>query len=102
MTERDEKGRFVNGNGASRGHGRPPKEREDRYYEITMSACTFKDWEAIIKKAVDQAKRGDGVARKWLSDFLVGVPTKSIDVTTGGEKLKGYIGISPDDWDDKE
>ena len=84
MRERDEKGRFVNGNGASRGHGRPPKEREDRYYEITMSACTFKDWEAIIKKAVDQAKRGDGVARKWLSDFLVGVPAQPI---TGGLQI---------------
>ena len=73
---RDNRGRFTKGN--SGGPGRPPKEREERYYEITMTACTFDDWQVIVKKAVDQAKRGDAVARKWLSDFLVGVPEQPI------------------------
>ena len=75
---RDEKGRFVKGN--SGGPGRPPKEREERYYEITMTACTYKDWEAIIKKAIEQAKRGDAIARKWLSDFLVGTPDQNVNL----------------------
>ena len=75
--ERDAKGRFVKGH-TGNPNGRAPKAREERYYEITMSACTFKDWEDIVKKAVSQAKRGDSVARKWLSDFLVGVPEQPI------------------------
>lgn len=74
--KRDANGRFIKGD--SGGPGRPPKAREDRYYDITMTACTFKDWEAIVRKAVSQAKRGDSVARKWLSDFLVGVPEQPL------------------------
>ena len=65
---RDKKGRFVKGN--SGGPGRPPKEREERYYEIAMNTVTFKDWQEIIKRAVSDAKRGDDKARKWLSDYL--------------------------------
>ena len=56
--------------------GRPKKEREQRYTEITMTTCTYKDWGAIVQKAVDQAKRGDATARKWLSDYLIGAPTQ--------------------------
>jgi hypothetical protein len=82
--------------------GRPKKAREDRYFEITMTKCTFKEWGAIVQKAVDQAQRGDATARKWLSDYLIGPPQQRLDVTSGGEVLKGYIGISPDDWDDDE
>ena len=62
----------VSGNPA----GRPKKEREVRYMEITMSTCTYGEWQAIVQKAVDQAKRGDATARKWLSDYLIGEPPK--------------------------
>jgi len=74
--KRDANGRFMKGD--SGGPGRPPKAREERYYEITMTACTYQDWEDIVKKAISQAKRGDSVARKWLSDFLVGVPEQNL------------------------
>ena len=33
-----------------------------------------------MKKAVDQAKRGDGVARKWLADYLIGEPEKNVNL----------------------
>ena len=65
---RDKNGRFTKGNPG--GPGRPPKEREQRYYEIAMNTVTFKDWKEIIKRAVNDAKRGDSTARKWLSDYL--------------------------------
>lgn len=68
---RDDKGRFVKGNGG--GPGRPPKEREDRYREIMLNTVTFDDWKEIVQTAARQAKRGDAVARKWLSDYLVGL-----------------------------
>jgi len=68
-------------------NGRPKKAREERFLEITLSAVSFEDWKEIIEKAVAQAKHGDGTARKWLSDYLIGQPIQKHDVTSGGEKL---------------
>ena len=50
--------------------GRPPKAREERYYEIAMNTVTFARWRKIIEKAASQAERGDATARKWLSEYL--------------------------------
>lgn len=73
--ERDANGRFVRGN-VGNPNGRAPKEREERYYEITMSAVTYEEWRAIVLKAKDQAKHGDAAARKWLADYLMGPPVQ--------------------------
>ena len=74
MTDRDANGRFIKNNGSANGNkggpGRPPKAREERYYEIAMNTVTFTRWEKIINKAAEQAERGDATARKWLSEFL--------------------------------
>ena len=86
MAERDENGRFVKGEYKG-GPGRPSKEREERYLAIMLNTVTFADWQEIIKKATDQAKRGDSVARKWLSDYLIGPPQQKVDVTTAGEPI---------------
>jgi len=86
VTDRDANGRFVAGQSGNP-NGRPPKAREERFKQITLSACSFKDWEEIVKKAVLQAKRGDATARKWLSDYLIGPPRAELDVTSGGEPL---------------
>lgn len=80
MPERDENGRFVKGNSAAKGKGRPPRKREERYYEILVSTVTFEDWKAIVRKAADQARRGDATARKWLADYIVGVPEQNYNV----------------------
>ena len=80
MTERDANGRFVKGQSGNP-NGRPPKERSERYYEITMTACTYDDWKRIVKKAVEQAARGNPTARKWLSDYLVGSPAQKHEHT---------------------
>ena len=79
MAERDETGRFVKGHPG--GPGRPKKEREERFYEITLSAVTFGDWKEIINKAVSQAKRGDSQARKFLADYLIGPPVQKSEIT---------------------
>lgn len=82
--DRDNKGRFVKGNQAAKNHtgagGRPSKSREIRYYEITVTTCTFKEWKQIIHKAVDQAMRGDSVARRFLADYLVGTPVQDHNI----------------------
>ena len=79
MVARDEGGRFAKGNEG--GPGRPKMEREQRFYEITLTAVTFEDWKQIVEKAVMQAKKGDAVARKWLSDYLMGQPVQRNEVT---------------------
>jgi hypothetical protein len=89
MVERDENGRFIKGHKG--GPGRPAKTREVRYHEITMSACTFSDWQQIIKKAASQAKRGDSSARKFLADYLLGPPTQKHEI---GGKDGGGVSIN--------
>lgn len=79
MAERDENGRFIKGH--SGGPGRPKKEREERFKEITLSSVTYADWKEIVEKAVVQAKRGDNQARKFLADYLMGPPIQRTELT---------------------
>jgi stage V sporulation protein SpoVS len=84
VIEHDGRGKFAKGNRG--GPGRPKKEREEKFYEILVTSVSASDWQAIISKAVDQAKRGDAVARKWLADYLIGPPIekKEISGSDGG------------------
>jgi hypothetical protein len=93
---RDEKGRFVKGH-TGNPNGRAPKERELRFYDITLSAVSDEDWRIIVYKARDQAKRGDAVARKWLADYLIGPPTQKTDLTVSDKKIT--IKLVGDDHD---
>lgn len=87
---RDEKGKFVKGHPPM--GGRPKREKEEQYYRILMTACSLADWEAIVDKAVEQAKRGDAVARKWLADYLVGPPIERKELTgADGGKMEVII-----------
>ena len=79
MADRDENGKFTTGNKAARNGGRPKKKREERFMQITQSACTLADWRKIVQKAVEQAKRGNPQARKWLADYLLGPPPQRIE-----------------------
>ena len=83
---RDEHGRFVKG-AAGISSGRPTKEREVKFYELTVSTVSEVDWIDIVDKAIKQAKQGDSTARKWLSDHLIGLPQQKVDVTTNGENI---------------
>ena len=74
MTDRGADGKFVKGNKAS--PGRMPREKEARYYDILLTSVSFDDWKAIITRATQDAKKGDAVARKWLTDYLVGPPVE--------------------------
>jgi hypothetical protein len=67
-----------------------------RFYEITLSAVTFDEWDKVVKKALEQAKRGDSQARKWLSDYLIGPPQQRIDHTTDGQPLKIVVEYARD------
>lgn len=80
MVGRSEDGKFQKGVSGNP-KGRPRKDREERFYEITASTVTFQDWKEIVEKAVTLAKRGDTAARKWLSDYLMGVPVQKTELT---------------------
>jgi len=86
MADRDATGKFVEGHKG--GPGRPRKEREERFYEVAITAVTFQDWKEIIQKAVSQAKRGDTAARKFLADYLMGTPIQKTELTgADGESI---------------
>lgn len=80
MTQRDINGRFAKGQSGNP-KGRPAKERSGRYYEIMMTACSYEDWRKIVKKAAQQAGRGDANARKFLADYLIGPPVKRTELS---------------------
>jgi len=89
MAERDASGRFVKGHKG--GPGRPKKKREERYYEIAVSAISFNQWKKIIQKAGEQAQDGDASARRFLADYLLPTPAQRLELTGA---LGGPIEIS--------
>lgn len=82
--ERDERGRFVKGNKAS--PGRPPRQMETDYLEVTASRVTVARWGEIVDKALADAAKGDSRARSWLSEYLMRRPPQ-YDELTGRESI---------------
>ena len=81
---RDPKGRFV------KGHSGNPKGKpidQFKYLKKMGAAVSATEWREIIRRAVEQAKRGDPRAREWLSDYLMGKPPQQVDVTSNGETI---------------
>ncbi|MCZ7539122.1 MAG: hypothetical protein M5U29_04235 [Anaerolineae bacterium] len=74
-SERNPNGTFAEGNPG--GPGRPSRATEREYMSIVMTACTLDDWCAIVERAVQDARNGDGAARAWLASYLVGKPSAS-------------------------
>ena len=50
----------------------------------------FRMWEKMTRSAQGQ---------KTLMEYAAGKVPQQVDVTSGGEKIKGYIGIDPAEWD---
>ena len=72
---------FQPGNNANP-NGRPKKSIEEKYLKRLSSRVSLKDWDAIIDKACEQAKRGDYQARKWLSENLIGSPVQRHELSS--------------------
>ena len=79
MAERDERGRFAKGNGG--GPGRPKKTREEQYLDILLSVVTPKEWEHVCAVALSRARAGDGKAREWLGNYIIGKPVERHELT---------------------
>jgi hypothetical protein len=54
---------------------------------------------SVVAAQLKKAQGGDTYAARYLSD-LSGRMIRNIDVKSGGEVLKAYVGISPEDWDE--
>jgi hypothetical protein len=62
---------------------------EQDYLAATVASVTLGDWQAIVRKAVAQAKKGDHRAREWLSNMLVG--TDPIPLAQLVEELRAEL-----------
>jgi hypothetical protein len=78
--QRDEHGRFVKGEYQG-GPGRPPRAVEESYLQTLQRVTSLDQWEAIVRKAIEQAKKGDNLARKWLGDYLMGAPKQGVEMS---------------------
>ncbi len=97
MITRQKDGKFVKGVSGNP-NGRPRKEREERFYEVAVSAVTFKDWREIIERAIYQAKRGDTAARKFLADYLMGTPVQKTEISgKDGDIVKILVSLKDDE-----
>lgn len=77
-------------------NGRP--KSEINYNQILITKVTKEEWEAIIDKAIEQAKNGDCKAREWLTDRLLGPAKQQLE-------LSGSINtfmLNFEDWDNDE
>ena len=70
--DRNDAGRFAEGNPG--GPGRPRRETERAYLATLAEACPPSTWRVIVERAVKDAKAGDAKAREWLAAYLVGRP----------------------------
>ena len=61
--------------------GRPKRKVEDTYFATMQANVSQEDWAAIVAKTVSQAKEGNGFARQWLSDNLMGKPVQRIEAS---------------------
>lgn len=93
MATRNEKGQFTKGHPG--GPGRPKREVEQAYLNTTIGAVSEKEWHAIVKAMVKEAKTGNVQAATWLGNYLMGKPQESIDVTSNGETLAAPLVYLP-------
>lgn len=87
------------------GPGRPPKALEDATRSVLLELFNEKEERAIVANMLANAKR-KGVqaapsatsAATWLWDRKYGKVKEQIE-HSGNIDLKGYVTVSPDDWD---
>lgn len=58
--------------GYSGGPGRPRRETERVYLDATIASVSVEEWMVVVRRALEDAQQGDGVARAWLGKHLIG------------------------------
>lgn len=89
-------GRLLPGHGMA-GKGNPHAKQIAQFRAAIYESVTKDDLVAIVRKAVDQAKRGDKAARDFLFDRAIGKATQVVEANVEGNAvLKTYLGIELD------
>lgn len=90
---RDPKGRFVKGHS---GNPRGKPIDQFKYLKKMGAAVSATEWREIIRRAVEQAKRGDPRAREWLSDYLMGKPPQQVDIDANDGLIQFFVRYADD------
>ena len=97
--DRKSDGTFALGNPG--GPGRPRLAVEREYLTGFVEGVSRADWQAIIHKAVADAKAGNAKAREWLSKHLVGSdPIALVELREEFERLKAAMGVEDETGND--
>ena len=89
--DRNANGTFAPGNPG--GPGRPPRQTERQFLHMILAECPPETWREIIRKTVEDAKRGDKNAREWLGRYLLRTGTFSYNLA---DLAKDYApGLTP-------
>ncbi len=94
MAARDERGRFIKGQSGNPA-GRASRQVEAEYLNTTIAAVSLGDWKQIVDKAVQQAKTGDGDARKWLAEYILGKPVQRTELSGDGGIMQIVVNEVP-------
>ena len=89
---RDAHGRWLPGQ-TGNPNGRPKRSTEQEYLDVMLSTCTPDHWRDITAKAIEQAKRGEWHARKWLSDYILGPAIQRLELDVGTDKFEAYLAV---------
>jgi hypothetical protein len=77
---RDSSGKFVKGNKVAVGNQGPRNQTAKELKKVLAKTITDDDIKKIVKKCIQQAKKGNKDARKELFDRLWGRPRQGIDI----------------------
>jgi hypothetical protein len=47
-------------------------ERERAFLDATISVVSIEDWKRVVRRALEDAVKGDSRARHWLSNVILG------------------------------
>ena len=77
-------------------NGKPtPRRPIEREYLATLNAAVPLDtWQAICKRAADDAMAGDAKARDWLAKWLLGLESRLLTTLVAEESTAGPEGAA--------
>ena len=79
-------GQFRPGNPG--GPGRPRRQTEREYLQALTECVGLAEWKAVVRRALEDARKGDHRAREWLGKYLMGSDPLLAELTEEAERLQ--------------
>ena len=76
------------------------KRRAVMRAQLVLEESAEKAAKQIVDTLDSESKRLAFDAARDILDRVAGRPRQMVDLSSGGDPIKAYIGISPDDWDE--